>query len=466
MYSTPFPKRNTAMPIIEARELRKPDILAAIPRDKPGWYRWWAPAKATRQLLGEHFSALRPHLFRGKKGTPLQGLYCVYVDASADESIRTRLNWHVNQWHTINCLNHKMLSALRQNISCLIGIDQDDHLALNTFIDQLTVEYFPVDFWVHNRRANQCLRQMERRELTDHVIPLAIRNNRQPVLADFMRTLRKARKTARAHSLQIHKAAVIFREAVAKFCTGAKKNADRTDFQNLKKLIEGKKVLYIIPDCAKQQPGGSLMIAPEGQVPAGITDPDIRACLYRTRIEWRGLLPRDCMRVNPNGSEFTPINPKRARYLRAYDRYTGYPYNVEGVRTLLQQKQPQIMIMSDLYGLLSPHDYIQNYPMHKGDANPTSTWRDMLPEIIDDFVSSNKIDIIVGLSCYYGDICALRLYPNKPPVLGIYARPCPRPNRLLRLWEIHGGIEHALLYLAKGVPIPDGVEYAINQVRP
>ena len=194
-------ERNTTMPIIEARKLRSHD-LDTVPGDKPGWYRWCATPEATRQLLGTYFDELRPHLLQGEEGSPRQGLYCVYVGIAVKESIRARLNWHVNQRHTVSCVKHGTLSTLRQSVSSLVGKDQGDERATNTLIDQLTVEYFPVDFPIRSEEAKQHIEEKEREKIKNHVIPLNIQNNHQPILADFKRALKKARKDARDRFLR------------------------------------------------------------------------------------------------------------------------------------------------------------------------------------------------------------------------------------------------------------------------
>ena len=190
------------MPIVGAIELRNSRTLNTIPDNKPGWYRWWAPHEVSQQLLGNHFNTLRPHLLQGEAGSSLQGLYCVYVGIAVKESIRARLNWHVNQQHSVGCVKHGTLSTLRQSISSLVGTDQGDEDATNALIDQLIVEYYPVDLPVRSDQAKQYLQEMERRELASHVIPLNIQNNRQAVLADFKQALKKARKTAKTNFLQ------------------------------------------------------------------------------------------------------------------------------------------------------------------------------------------------------------------------------------------------------------------------
>ena len=228
------------------------------------------------------------------------------------------------------------------------------------------------------------------------------------------------------------------------------------DINALKNLIKRKRVLYIIPCCAKKKKDGVFMIAPEGQIPAGIA-PNLRERLYETR-----LTIAQNQGVNLNGSEFTPDAPQAASYLHAYDRYNGHLYKVPGVNALLQQNQPLITIMSALYGLLSPHDYIQNYDLEM--TKVEHSWIKLLPEIIDDFAARNKIDIIVGLfgrtTAYTCVFQALSARPiGNCPAFSVHTKG-GGTVRILR------GLGHALLYLANDVPIPDSFQYTINQVRP
>lgn len=187
------------MSFILAKLLRTKANLASVPSNQPGWYRWWAPESALKQLLGAHFAALFSHLTRGDG--QLAGLYCIYVGVAVKESIRARLNWHVNQRHTASCVRCGALSTLRQSIASLVSNSQGDETATNALIDQLTIEYFPVAMPIRSPEAKQHVEQIESVEMRTKVLPLNIRHNHQPAIADFKKSLSAARKAAKQRFL-------------------------------------------------------------------------------------------------------------------------------------------------------------------------------------------------------------------------------------------------------------------------
>lgn len=187
------------MATVLAINLREPQQLASVPSDKPGWYRWWAPEEALMLLLGDHYHVLSPHLTKGQ-GT-LAGLSCIYVGVAVKESIRARLDWHVNQKHTRSCIKCGSLSTLRQTISSLVAHSQGDEAATNRLIDQLTIEYFPVDMPIRSREAKEFVEQAESDEMHTKVLPLNIRHNHQSAIADFKKSLTAARKAAKLRFL-------------------------------------------------------------------------------------------------------------------------------------------------------------------------------------------------------------------------------------------------------------------------
>ena len=185
--------------IIAAKNLRDKTALDCVPGDRSGWYRWWAPPAALESLLGEHYKQLFPRLTQGNGS--LSGLYCIYVGVAIKESVRARLNWHVNQSHTANCVRLGTLSTLRQSISSLAGIDQMDEKATNDLIDQLTIEYFPSTQAIKSAAAKKELEQSEKAEMNFHVLPLNIQHNHNPFILDFKRMLKVARKAAKQRGL-------------------------------------------------------------------------------------------------------------------------------------------------------------------------------------------------------------------------------------------------------------------------
>lgn len=185
--------------IIEAQKLREKMELDRVPSDRPGWYRWWAPPAALQALLGDQYKQLSPSLSQGLE--QLSGLYYIYVGVAVKESIRARLNWHVNQHHTHSCVRHGTLSTLRQSIASLVGSDQMDEAATNALIDQLTIEYFPSSQPIKSAEAKNELEQSERKEMAKHLLPLNIQNNHNPIMSDFKRVLKAARQAARQNYL-------------------------------------------------------------------------------------------------------------------------------------------------------------------------------------------------------------------------------------------------------------------------
>ena len=64
------------------------------------------------------------------------------MDGKCIESIRDRLNWHINDTHTETRVKYGTLSTLRQSIASIIAHNQYDKKATDDFIDKLEVEYF------------------------------------------------------------------------------------------------------------------------------------------------------------------------------------------------------------------------------------------------------------------------------------------------------------------------------------
>lgn len=105
-----------------------------------------------------------------------------------------------------------------------------------------------------------------------------------------------------------------------------------------------------------------------------------------------------------NGSENEP------GYLPAYKRYNGRFYNkLKSKHYLTAEKRGyKILIMSGLYGFVSPFDSIQNYNCHmtdiilNNDSNDLTNslqkfWTETLTGLIQDFVSKNNISFIIDL---------------------------------------------------------------------
>ena len=71
----------------------------------PGYYKWWA----SRFLLDVILDTLNVPFPEIENALETKnGLYCIYVGIAVKESVRNRLNWHVNDMHT----SSSILSAL------------------------------------------------------------------------------------------------------------------------------------------------------------------------------------------------------------------------------------------------------------------------------------------------------------------------------------------------------------------
>lgn len=184
-----------------ARNLRDNTYLDVIPKDKPGWYRWWAPREALEKLLNspyignKYFEYLLPHLTT--KNINGINYYYVYVGVAIKESIRERLNWHVNQHHTLSSVKSGFLSTLRQTISSLVAGNQYNEEATNDLIDSLIIEYIPINLKIKSQEAKEKIENIEKSELAKNTIPLNLRDNKNVILQKYLTELSRTRKNSK-----------------------------------------------------------------------------------------------------------------------------------------------------------------------------------------------------------------------------------------------------------------------------
>ena len=177
--------------IIEAKKLRDKDILQTISDDRPGYYNWWAPYDALDILLKEldiKFEDISPYM--EKKND----LYSIYVGIAVKESLRKRLNWHVNQKHSETAVVSGTLSTLRQTISSVVAHDQYNEEKTNEFIDMLIIEYFEEPNEIKSLEAKQQIHNIERELLASHLRILNIQENNHPKAIDIKKKLKAIRK--------------------------------------------------------------------------------------------------------------------------------------------------------------------------------------------------------------------------------------------------------------------------------
>ena len=194
------PLKDTGV-IVFARDLRSKMELQQVPNDKPGWYRWWATKHALEQLLDSRYvsknylNEIQPYLRKGE--ADLEGYFCIYVGVAIKESIRARLDWHVNQLHTNNAVQYGTLSTLRQSIASLVAGNQYVETTTNQLIDMLVIEYHTIDYPIKSQEAKTLIEQIEHNEIDSTVLPLNIKDNHNPIIGPFKSDLKAARKLSK-----------------------------------------------------------------------------------------------------------------------------------------------------------------------------------------------------------------------------------------------------------------------------
>ena len=182
---------------LAAFELRDKTQFNSIPNDMPGYYKWWAKGRELQTILnklGISFSEIETSLERDGD------FYCIYVGVAIKESIRKRLNWHINQVNKSSNVKSGTLSTLRQTISSIVGENMLDNQATNDFIDKLVVEFHPVDLPIKSQLAKEYIHKIESNLLSgEHFYVLNIQENRHKLATEFgsKSTLMKLRKIAR-----------------------------------------------------------------------------------------------------------------------------------------------------------------------------------------------------------------------------------------------------------------------------
>ena len=125
-------------------------------------------------------------------------LYCIYIGIAEKESIRNRLNWHINQEHKPSAIKSGYLSTLRQSLSSLLSQNQKDEEVTNQFIDKLYIEYFDVA-----EEDKKELRKKEKAEMEKYLYILNIHGNHHSKVGEIKKILRKIRKAGKQKALQI-----------------------------------------------------------------------------------------------------------------------------------------------------------------------------------------------------------------------------------------------------------------------
>lgn len=181
---------------VKASCLRDKNSLDSIPQ-RPGYYKWWADRAALQIILDRldmRFEDINSQL--EKQGDR----FCIYVGVAIKESVRARLDWHINQKHAYVPVKCGALSTLRQTISSIVGSSMADENATNEFIDKLSVEYFLSDHAIKSAEAFDEIHTIERQLLSSRRLYILNIQDNKHALAPT-KQLRELRKQAKIKAL-------------------------------------------------------------------------------------------------------------------------------------------------------------------------------------------------------------------------------------------------------------------------
>lgn len=180
--------------IIDAKLLRDKVNLCGIPNDKPGYYKWWAKEEDVIVLFKKlDFEFLKYKDYLEK----IDNWYCIYVGVAIKESIRARINWHINDKHNESAVRSGYLSTFRKSISSVIAKNQYDKETTNDFIDKLKVEYFEVDLTIKSNEATTEIEKREKELINKYLRLLNIKGNHHKKASDIKKKLISLRKEAK-----------------------------------------------------------------------------------------------------------------------------------------------------------------------------------------------------------------------------------------------------------------------------
>lgn len=160
----------------------------------PGYYKWWAKEEDVIAL----FKGLDLDFLKYKDCLEkIDSWYCIYVGVAIKESIRDRINWHINDKHNESAVRSGYLSTFRKSISSVIAKNQYDKDATNNFIDKLQVEYFKINLSIKSDNAKEKSRTIEKEMLEKYLRLLNIKDNHHKEANDIKKKLRNLRKEAK-----------------------------------------------------------------------------------------------------------------------------------------------------------------------------------------------------------------------------------------------------------------------------
>lgn len=180
--------------MLKAKDLRDKNYLLKISNKKPGYYKWWANKEQLELILKELDEKLENiESYIEKKDNK----YCIYVGIAVRESIRARLNWHINDKHSDTRVKTGTLSTLRNSIASIVSHNVYDKEATNKFIDLLEIEYYESYYPIKSDNAKQELHNKERDLLSKNLYILNIQENKFIYALPIKKKLRRLRKISK-----------------------------------------------------------------------------------------------------------------------------------------------------------------------------------------------------------------------------------------------------------------------------
>ncbi len=179
--------------MLEAIKLRAKERLIEI-SNAPGYYKWWASKEEFDFMLKKldvNYENIKDAI------ETRNDLYCIYIGIAVKESVRERLNWHINDRHTTSQIKHGTLSTLRQSISSIVVQNQHDKKSTDDFINKLYVEYYYSKNKIKSDEAKKELHKAEVELLSEHLYILNIKDNAHPLAYSIKKKLKLLRKISK-----------------------------------------------------------------------------------------------------------------------------------------------------------------------------------------------------------------------------------------------------------------------------
>jgi len=188
-----FKEYETKNTLLNASKLRNKEELIKIP-NKAGYYKWWSNKNELYTILKKlnvKFDDIKDYI------ETKNNLYSIYVGIAVKESVRSRINWHINDKHTKSRVENGTLSTFRQSISSIVAENQYDKSETDKFINKLKIEYFTTDNPIKSIEAKKELEEKEKKLMNTQLYVLNLQNNHHPQAKAIKKELKYLRKISK-----------------------------------------------------------------------------------------------------------------------------------------------------------------------------------------------------------------------------------------------------------------------------